>query len=342
MIVTLQQIADEAGVDRATASRVLSGKAVMARISRERIERVTAVALRLNYRKNVAAKAISTGKLGAVDLVLSRGDDTSTTPIQMQVGIHDSLARHDLRMQMSWLSDDQFTNENFLPFFLREHSADGILLNYTHHIPPQLRDMVKKYALPTIWLNSRHPADCICPDDLGGAELVTRHLIQTGRKRIAYLDYCHNFNDPDVHYSAIDRMEGYRRAMKEAGLEPTIHYRPKDPPRAGWVTAIRALLENPNRPDAIISYGHENEIVSIECLRMGIKLPQDMTLAVFGDVPARFAGQSVITVLLQHYDIGASAVDMLMQKLEHPKVKLAARKVPCLLDLGDDPVMLNS
>ena len=35
-------------------------------------------------------------------------------------------------------------------------------------------------------------------------------------------------------------------------------------------------------------------------------------------------------------------LDMLMQKLEHPKVKLAARKVPCLLDLGDDPVMLNS
>ena len=333
MVVTLQQIADAAGVDKATASRILSGKGQAARISQGRIDRVLQIAERLKFRKNVAAQAMNAGRLGVVDLVLSRGEDTSHTPLSLQLGIHDRLTTAGLRMQMSWLRDAQFTDETFLPSFLREHRSDGLLLNYTHHIPERLRDLVQRYGLPTIWINSQHPYDCVYPDDQQAGLLATQWLIRHGHRRIAYCDYFHDFADPlGVHYSAVERLHGYRAAMKEAGLKPRVLPQPKALTTSHLQTLTREWISSPDRPEAVVSYGDEFELIVAESGRLGLQIPGDLAVISFSDRPLFLAGKKYPRISIPSYECGAPAVEMLLRKISQPEQRLPPRRVACAID----------
>jgi LacI family transcriptional regulator len=138
----------------------------------------------------------------------------STLFRDLLIGIEDALAERDLYLTLARLPDQTLTEDNSVPKILREWMADGLLLNYHQDIPPRLQAIVEKHGLPSIWINSKHPTDCVYPADFETGRSATEHLLQMGHSRIAFATL------RTTHYSAADWEGGYAQAMQQSGAVP--------------------------------------------------------------------------------------------------------------------------
>src|SRR4051812_25654694 len=133
--VTLQDIAAHVGVDRSTVSRVLSNKAAEGGISSDLAQRIFSKARELNYIPNTSARAVRMGRFNCAALLMSTDAGRSYLPSHMLDGIHDELAAEDMHLTVAKVPDEKLNNEDHVPKILRTLMADGVLINYTHHLP---------------------------------------------------------------------------------------------------------------------------------------------------------------------------------------------------------------
>ena len=139
MASILSQIAEEAGVSVSTVSRVLNGESEYNRpFYAERATRIKAIADKLNYQPNLAARAISTGRFGNIALIASSSGQGGLPPHLMD-GIADCASRHQQMVSVARLSPEEFTEAAKLPTILNSSAADGLLINYTHQWPETVR-----------------------------------------------------------------------------------------------------------------------------------------------------------------------------------------------------------
>ncbi|MGH8133681.1 MAG: substrate-binding domain-containing protein, partial [Steroidobacteraceae bacterium] len=163
--------------------------------------------------------------------------------------------------------------------------------------------------LPTVLLNSR-TRGAQCPtflvDDFGGARAMTRHLIERGYRRIAHI--C----GAEGNFQAEERLSGYRAAMKGSGAAVVIE---GDFTEEGGYRAGRLIAE---RPEAIFA---ANDMMAVGCLvalrEAGIRVPQDMALTGFDDIPlARFVSPPLTTVRVDIATLGLRAVERFVGLIE--------------------------
>ena len=334
MSVTLEDIAKQTGVDKSTVSKILSGKARKSRISRQREAYVVSVAEKLNFRPNAAARAMSEGRFGCIVLLMSTGKTSSTLPQSMLSGIYEALMEHDLHLTLTRLPDEQLTSEGVVPKILRQAMADGLLINYTDHIPQKMRDLMQRYRLPSIWLNSRQAADCAYPDDEDAGRRAAEYLLSRGSRRVAYVDYSHRVDDPiGLHYSAIDRRVGYERAMIAAGLQPRVIEPPADFGVGMFESLSRQWLQGGDRPDAVVAY---SEFESIPVLLAARDLRLDLPVVTFGNNLIVVGDCLVPTMVVPQARLGRTGVEMLLEKMESPENPMDPRPIPLPLALNTD------
>src|SRR5688572_11482874 len=99
-LITLKDVALQAGVSQMTASVVLNGSKPGVPVADDTRQRVLRAAEELGYQTNGAAKAIATGKFGCVALLLSTQPHVSTLPQRVLEGIHDALAERDMHLSL--------------------------------------------------------------------------------------------------------------------------------------------------------------------------------------------------------------------------------------------------
>jgi LacI family transcriptional regulator len=149
-------------------------------------------------------------------------------------------------------------------------------------------------------------------DNVTMAKTVTRHLVSAGRKRIAHL------HGP-VNSTASSRIEGYREALREAGLPEREEYL-----RGGGETDViaergmRELLHLPEPPDAVFCY---NDAVAAACMRIimnrGLRVPDDIALAGIGNTRFSDVLWSPLTTVNQSPGrIGEIAATNLLQAID--------------------------
>lgn len=328
-MVTMNDVAKKAGVSRQTVSHTLNGRTEGVYISEETRRRVMEVAEAMNYRPNGSALAIKRGRFGGAALLTSNLPHHSYTPQFLLDGVHDELSLNNFHLMLARLSDEQLTDDNFVPKILREMMVDGLLIDYIQHIPPRLIDLVRRHQLPAVWINSPQAEDCVRPDDLDAGYRATRHLLSLGHRRILFADYTHTGNFELEHYSARDRWLGYSRAMSEAGLEPRA-MRSKDDgvAAADWVAYSRGWLTAADRPTAVLAYQQEVSPVLIAAATLGWQVPADLSIVAFGSADLNVAGLPITTLTVPEYEVGSAAVQMLLQKIEVPEAVFPAKSFP--------------
>lgn len=149
-------------------------------------------------------------------------------------------------------------------------------------------------------------------DNYAGVFDLTAHLVSQGRKRIAWIGSL-GFS------SAQDRLRGFCDALNEAGLS----YRRswiRDTTDAAEATA--ALLNENPRPDAIV---YLNDFAALEGMqairRAGFRIPQDLAVAGFDDIPAAALTDPPLTTVRQPMEqLGREGAQLLLSLLEDPKV----------------------
>ncbi len=339
---TLQQIAAAVGVSPNTVRRVLRGenKEVWPGAIR-RGEAIRTAARKLGFLPNGSARAMRTGRFGSVALVLSTDRGRSYLPDDLLIGIHDALARRRLRLIVCRVSDKDLTNSRLMPMVLQEWSCDGLLIDYTDREPRQLVRLLGKYRTPSIWINHKQAADCVCYDDEGGAAAATRHLLALGHQRIAYLDFVEKARWPLVHTSRRDRYAGYARAMREAGLRPTLPSAFGGVPKPQRLEATVHLLRRPDRPTALLGYDAGIRLLHAATLA-GLRVPRDVSIMAFGPQAQsaaideeEFLGRRIGTMGLPVEQAGQQAVELLQRKMAAPERKVPACVLPLIFDPGD-------
>ncbi|MEM1011405.1 MAG: LacI family DNA-binding transcriptional regulator [Planctomycetota bacterium] len=328
--VTVYEIASACGVSQPTVSRILGRGPAAERHSAETRRLVLETAKRLGYRPNAAARAMGRNRFGAIGLLLSKREHASTLPPLFLDSVLDVCNERDLNLSLLRSDDATLTDSKRVPRLLRESSTDGLLIDYTHAIPPRLLEIVDRHRIPAIWLNSKQPADCIRPDDEQGGYDAARLLIERGHTKIAYLDMSHGPDADYRHYSADDRRVGYERALAEARLKPNIVQAESGEtvPSAERVAFCRRLLEQVDRPTGVVCYGHVNHLVAAALL-VGLTVPEDLSVVTFADAPTNAISiEGVSGFLLPQREIGSAAVTMLLEKIADPSASVSPLVMP--------------
>ena len=334
MAVNLKQVAERAGLSIRTVSYVLNGRG--AHLFRaETADRVRRAARELGYRPNRSAQAIRAGRFHCAGLVLSTAAGRSTLPDGLLAGIHEALAETDRHLAVSRLPDEKLTDRQFVPDILRTWMVDGLLINYTDHIPGKLVAMLEDHAVPSVWINTKRPSDCVHPDDFAACRAAARQLIELGHRRIAYLDYSHGHATREPHYSAVDRKAGCERALADAGLTAQIEWAADTVPTDRTLARATALLSGPQRSTAVVAYARKMaETCLVAALRAGLRVPEDLSLTCFDERGGGHLGVSIATRIVPDRAVGIEAVRMLGRKVAEPDQRLPAIAVPFGFDAG--------
>jgi LacI family transcriptional regulator len=175
--------------------------------------------------------------------------------------------------------------------------------------------LIRHQGVPVVVLDRRVSGvqvDVVRGDSEGGACELVRHLLDLGHQRIAVL------TGPPGVSTAVDRVTGYHRALCEAGLNggDELVFYGMYTQASGYDMARQALAMRP-RPTALFG---TNNFISIGALRAvresGLRVPEDMALVSFDDLPASLLIDPFLTTAAQPaYEMGRRATELLLDRL---------------------------
>ncbi len=167
-----------------------------------------------------------------------------------------------------------------------------------------------------------HPTDSVTIDDEAAAVDLMNYLLELGHRKIAIV-----IGDP-THRSAELRLEGYRRALREAGIEGNSDYEVQGGfSFASGLVAGRKLLSLPNRPTAIFASNDDMAAAVMQvAYDAGIAVPDDLTVVGFDDSAiATMVSPQITTVRQPIFEMTRDAADMLLRQMESGETSPAQR-----------------
>ncbi len=308
MSATMQDIARRAGVSVITVSRALNNKPD---ISKQTKERILAVARELNYVPNALARALVSGDSRTLGVMVA---DNANPFFAVQISGIEQVARaHGYGVVLCNTSEDCDLEAQAIRMLCMKR-VDGILITAVQSEPDHLRQL-REANIPYLFLN-RHlhepDTDCVLNDNALGAYDAVKHLVDLGHRRIAYIITAQQVS------SVGERLEGYRRALEEAGIpyDPQLILRTEVTLEGGYRQAKEVVKGISPRPTAIFAYDDLMAIGVLKALReLGLRVPQDMALVGYDDIPfAQFLEPSLTTVAQPAYEMGQKAAEILLLK----------------------------
>ena len=319
----MAEVAEKSGVSRAAASLVFNNKGHM--LKPDTCERVKKMAEKLGYRPNTSALAVSTGRFGCVALLQSVDHRKNHLSNFLLEGIGSALDSADMHLVFAAMNDRELTDEAVMPKFLRKCMADGLIINYIAGTPERLAQLIDRYKIPAVWMNSKRSVNAVHPDDFLGGRMATERLIDKGHRKIAYVDYTFPQNsETPMHYSAVDREAGYADAMRDAGLSPLV-VRPGGELHAeSFFSFTETWLASANAPTAAVAYGTltARAVIMTAMCRLGKLIPRDFSIVTFHNMVLDDVGISVSSVILPEIEVGRRAVEMLLPHIESPSLRV--------------------
>ncbi|KQU55687.1 LacI family transcriptional regulator [Sphingomonas sp. Leaf339] len=310
-------IAQLAGVSQPTVSRALRGSTTVSAATRQRIE---TIARELNYSVDRSASNLRSGATRTLALLLFRDptpDETLINPffLAMLGSMMGACANagYDLLVSFQQMSGDWYRD------YEGSHRADGLILlgygNYAdyHH---RLVDMVDQGTHFVRWghVKPGQPGLTLGCDNVAGGQSATQHLIERGRRRIAFLG-----NATDHYPEFYDRYRGYVQALSAAGLSPDRALQiPSISTEEDGVRAAKELLARGVTFDGIVA---ASDLIALAAMRVlagaGIIVPDDVAIVGFDDIPAAgLANPPLTTVVQDAGTAGRRLVELLLARIK--------------------------
>lgn len=309
--------------------------------------RIRKVAQEQRYRLRTSARSMLNGRANAISLLVGTESDTSALHNDLIRGIHDVLENRGQSLVINVASDAQLNRDDYVPSLVGEARTDGIIVDYTHRIPPRLLTLIEQYRIPAVYVNSKQARDAVYPDDFAAARDATCALIALGHRRITYVGP--QPGDLDRHYSVTDRYRGYVAAMREHSLNPddvTFRYAALASDTGALIREIQALWTRPDRPTAVVCYSAPHQAV-LTAVMAGLCIPRDLAIVTFGSQAAsiRVLTREVSQLTLPTRAVGQAAARMLLDKVAHPDTPADSVAIPFIPIQGDTcvpPVFLSN
>ncbi len=170
--------------------------------------------------------------------------------------------------------------------------------------------------VPVVLLNPGEPIEgchVVAVDNFAGARAATKHLLDLGHRRLAMVA------GPEDNIDALDRQEGFRRALIDAGLDPEeALVIPGDFRELSGFKAARVIMGQDPRPTAVFAANDGMAIGLMAALQdKGLALPDDMAVVGFDDITlAGFVTPPLTTVKVDAGCLGGRAVEIMLETLD--------------------------
>ena len=302
-MVTIRDVAREAGVSVASASRALNGHDNVTTETRARIQ---AAATKLRYVPHSGARSLTRRKSDAIGVVLP--DLFGEYFSELIRGIDRVAHAHGLQLLLSNMHGNP--HEAASAARAMRGQVDGLLVMSPDVRRERLFDALSP-GLPAVLLNCHAPTPDIASvgiDNDGAARTMTRHLVTRGYRRIAFV------SGPRHNRDSQERQAGFRAAIAEATGEREPIIIPGDYSESSGAEAAHLLIAGRLPVDAIFC---ANDMMAIGCCGVladaGIAIGEKIGVAGFDDIPiARYAAPSLTTVNARTAELGATAARKLI------------------------------
>lgn len=272
MAATIKDIARASGLSVATVSKFINGRNV-----REKNRIVLEQAIReQNYRINESARALKTNRSRTIGLVVAKFGDVFAS--ELASAIVKELRKHQYSLLVCE-SHNSLEGEEEAFDFLTSKQVDGIMTTLIGGDCQHYQDFFEKYSIPVVLFDSkleRDYCDTVILDNVQAAYTATRHLIDAGHRDIAIIRGSEGF------FTADQRFEGYKNAMRDAGIPiqkqyvVTVDYAQTD-----MYDCIKDLFSQKKHPTAVFSVNHFTTMSTIMALNeLDISIPGEVS--VFG------------------------------------------------------------
>lgn len=299
------------------ASAVLNGTRTSARISAETEERIRTAAAALNYRPNVAARALVNRRMNTIGIsVVVEGGDLNHYFLEVFNGIIEAAAR--LGQNSTVFAVPNW--ESALPQLQR--SCDGRIDGMILIAPLLTAEAGAKLPghTPFVTLHANHPvhgAINIESSEEDGARAMVEDLIRRGHRRILHI------SGPRGMIGVERRLRGVQTALADAGIawDPAL-FRSTSFNHTGGMRALRQWIQdNADQPLPQAIFGGSDAIAMgcIEALaEIGVRVPEDVSVAGFDDtLVARTSIPQLSTVRQPLRVMGNRAVEVLLERIEN-------------------------
>lgn len=311
-MATLSDVARRAGVSVSVVSRIMNSDPQL-RVRPETRERVLRIAEQLNYTVNFAGRALRLSRSGALALIVP--DVNNAIFAELMRGVEDEADNANYIVLLGRAERFQ-RGDDTLRRLIGEGRVDGALLQRRDDLDdPALRQLME-HDVPVVLVNSAAPrgamSSAVMLDDVAGAELATRHLIELGHQRIGMLSGVRTSD------TARRREEGFRRALHDAGLRR----REEWVRRLGYTAesgriALPDVMSGPRRPTALLVANVNAAIGALAAARaLRIDVPNELSVVSYhDDWIAEHTWPPLTAVRMPLYAMGRAAVQALLGQL---------------------------
>ena len=310
--VTISDIADALGITPSTVSRALHNNP---KVNAETKKAVNEYAKRMNYRRNVAASSLRTGKSNTIGVVVPR---INSHFISSAIGGIETFANQAGYNIIICQSNESLKTEIKAVQTLLTKGIDGMLASISME--------TNKYDHFCEVVNMKVPLvffDRICPtldvssvviDDFKGAYKAAEHLIQQGCRRIAHLSGSMELN---IYRN---RLEGYKQALKNYNIpiEEEMIFTTTQMTDTMGSTFIEKLYVSKNLPDGICSSNDNLAAGAMKFLiQKGVKIPEQVAITGFSNALFTQWMTPLLSTVDQHSELmGCNAVTLLLEEIE--------------------------
>ncbi len=311
MSVTLNDIAEKAGVSVSTVSRVLNKKAGKYRISADTEAKITKTARELKYRPNAIARGLRLKRTNTIGLI---APDVSNPFFAYIIKRVQNIA-HGLGYSLVVCNtDENLAQEVEHVNLLHRNRVDGLIAMPVGQAYGHFADWLDK-GIPLVLLDrcfDEIDARSVVVDNYGGAYEAVEHFIQHGHTRIAFIQGL-----PGT-YTNNERLRGFHAALAAHGLPADDRLIVgSDFRQENGYMETKLLLSMPDRPTAIFA---SSDLITLGALQAvyeeGLRVPDDVSLIMFDDFDFAPYLRCPLTAVRQPKELmGEMAVKMLVEEL---------------------------
>ncbi len=313
-MITLEDLALQAGVSHSTVSRALADSPLVNPSTKARIQ---TLARESGYQVNQVARNLKSRKTNTIGLVVPEVSNPFYPELIQQVADHAKLAGYSLQLQLSAADQE---SEVACISSLSGSRADGILL-VTGERGLVARTQVNSIAAsgtPVVimgWVPDAEHLDLVAGNDAVGGRELAHHLADSGHTRIAVLGKA-------PHRGALDRMAGFTEALNERGIPLVPEMLIEVASEADVRLGVTNLLKLPVPPTAIFAYQDSLAAVVYRQLEEeGLSIPTDMTVVGFDNLDlATYLSPQLTTVGTHISPLTSAFVSLLVARIQgtHP------------------------
>lgn len=322
-MATIKQVSERARVSQATVSRVMNGSARVSQGTRDRVEQAMTD---LGYTPNAFAQSLASNRSNSVGLVVSELNGPYYG--QLMTGLENTLRRDNKYLLIASGHSDEAREKEAVEFLLSRR-CDALVLHAERLSDDYLVALSQR--LPVVFINRYVPTlpdYSIYLNNKAGGFQATEHLLARGHRRIACI------TGPMWKTDAAQRLEGYRQALANAGIEYDRQLVVEGSfSEVGGRQAIDRLLERGQTFTALVAGDDDIAMGALTGLQSrGYHVPRDVALIGFDDAPyARYISPPLSSVYLPIEEMAIMAGQQVLKRVYNKPAELQTQFEPRLV-----------